>query len=133
MTRSALALGLVLVFGFGLVGPVSAESEDDGFGGKRLAIEGNFVVPSGSLESHQPGPGLTLTWERPLSAAWRTTVTTGYLTLLTKSTPSFQMMPLGGASGGRRAAMRMAPIWAEASTRHRRELSLRVRRGNGQG
>jgi hypothetical protein len=91
-----LALVLVFVFGFGLVGPVSAaESQDDGFGGKRLAIEGNFLVPGGSLESHQPGPGITLTWEHPLAEAWRTTVTTGYLTLLTKSTPSFQMMPFG--------------------------------------
>ena len=98
--RAGLAVAAMLlataILVMGVAAPVgAAEDSDNIFRGKRLAVEGNFLVPTGSLESHQPGPGITLTWEHPLAAAWRTTVTTGYLTLLTKSTPSFQMMPFG--------------------------------------
>jgi len=94
-------VGLSLCLALGCVGMVLADSEsgsdsEEGWSGKRLAIEGNFLVPSGSLESHQPGPGITLTWEHRVAAAWRATATSGYLTLLTKATPSFQMVPFGG-------------------------------------
>ena len=57
-------------------------------------LAGNLLFPDQSLKSHQPGPGLTLTWEHPVSARWRAEASTGYLTLLSKQVPSFQMIPL---------------------------------------
>jgi hypothetical protein len=56
-------------------------------------IAGNVLFPKGSLESHQPGPGVSVEWRRPLSPQWNCSASTGYLTLLTKSTPSYQMVP----------------------------------------
>jgi hypothetical protein len=59
-------------------------------------IEANLVVPDRSLKAHQSGPGLSLRWEHPLAPHWRITGSTGYLTLLTKQTPSYQMVPIQG-------------------------------------
>jgi hypothetical protein len=67
------------------------------------SIEANLVVPDQSLKAHQTGPGLSLQWERPLAPHWSTTVSTGYLALLTKRTPSYQMVPI---QGGIRWALR---------------------------
>ena len=62
-------------------------------------LAGNVLFPDQSLKAHQPGPGLTVGWEQPVSARWRAEASTGYLTLLSKKVPSFQMIPLqAGAS-----------------------------------
>jgi len=60
------------------------------------SVGANLVIPDRSLKAHQPGPGLSLQWERPLAPHWSTTVSVGYLTLLTKRTPSYQMVPIQG-------------------------------------
>jgi hypothetical protein len=59
-----------------------------------VSIEGNVLFPDQSLKAHQPGPGVTVTWEHPVSSRWSAEGSTGYLTLLSKKVPSFQMIPL---------------------------------------
>lgn len=81
-----VVLATALALGMG-AGHVSADA---------LSIEANLVVPDRSLKAHQTGPGLSLQWQRPLVPHWWTTLSTGYLTLLTKRTPSYQMVPVQG-------------------------------------
>jgi hypothetical protein len=78
-------IGLLAVVAVLLPGPARADD---------VSIEGNVLFPDQSLKAHQPGPGLSLTWEHPVSPRWCAEASTGYLTLLSKKVPSFQMIPL---------------------------------------